>query len=350
MPRRADPRVVWLVIALAAVSERAASAQQAPVPATSDAQRPADGLRTFTIEKPVMAVSPAPLRTRATASKLPRAHDALRATLGVGYVQGADWGADILAAGGVAGTQVVLNALVTKGGQGFALDHGGVSIFDPEAHWRAEAGDLFSPLRGASRGLRFSIPTSNPLRHRAIAVYGPRRSSGEHGTVVSYRDQIEIGRQTLLDAEVASDKSFVLRNRLVLPRVDLEAFYRSAGKRAARDATLSAGVRLWRGVTMNGAIYRDLASADRSAWRNIGVRLPLTHYFDLTLERTYVDTRDSSQTLSAAMGSLVAGQLRAPLGFLLEVILATAAALHVGLRAIDDPARAFGAADAGQAG
>jgi protocatechuate 3,4-dioxygenase beta subunit len=315
MPGSGDLRTVWLALAFAGALTRAAFAQvPVALAPTAPAERPPTDstLRTFIIDKPVQAPEANRLANMtASAYRLPAANETVRATVGLGYVQGADWGTEIIAGGGVAGTQVQLNTLITSGREGFVLDQGALSIFDPDTQWRAEAGDIFSHLRGASRGVRFSLPTSNPGRRPAFAVYGPRAGSPHRTTVVSYRDQLNAGEQTLLDAEIASDKSFLLRNHLSSGRFDLEAFYRSnRSPERARDASVSAGVRLWGGIGLAGGVFQELGSGDGNHWRSVSVRFPLTRFFDLTLERTHAGTASTSQTSSAAMGSLVAGQLR----------------------------------------
>ena len=315
MARSGDLRTVCLALAFAGTLTPSASAQVpvALAPASPAERPPGDStLRTFIIDKPVQSPEASRLANlAASAYRLPAANDTVRATVGLGYVQGADWGTEIIAGGGVAGTQVQLNTLITSGREGFVLDQGSISIFDPEAQWRAEVGDIFSHLRGASRGIRFSLPTAKADRRPAFAVYGPRAGSPHRTTVVSYRDQLNVGEQTLLDAEVASDKSFLLRNRLSSGRFDLEAFYRSnRSPQRARDASVSAGVRLWRGIGVTGGLFQELGSGDGNHWRSVAVRFPLTRFFDLTLERTHAGAESTSHTSSALMGSLIAGQLR----------------------------------------
>src|SRR6185503_17637559 len=105
------------------------------------------GLRTFTIEKP-----PAPdpdeahrqSDLSAAAPRLPQSTDSLLSTVGLGYVQGADWGLTLHSAGGVAGLQVQLESLVTHGFRGAKFDRGSLLVADPDRGWRAEAGDVFS--------------------------------------------------------------------------------------------------------------------------------------------------------------------------------------------------------------
>lgn len=268
-------------------------------------------LRTFRIEKPadLLAIRPAG-EVAVAPPKAPAARESLRTTVGVGYVQGADWGTELLASGAVAGAQVQLNTLVTSGREGLLLDQGSVSVFHPDALWRVEAGDVFSHLRGASRGARVSWAAAGN-RRPAIALYGPRRGMPDRGTVVSYRDQFQLFGQTLLDAEVATDKSYLLRSRLAVSRIELEALYRSQrAPLSSRDASLSGGVTLWRGLSVTGGLFQSVQPTDRSEWRMVALRLPVARFFDLTLERAFAGTGSTAQTTTAVMGSLAAGDLR----------------------------------------
>ena len=305
-------RVPWLALALAAVLTAPAAAQSRADGQSQPAASARDVLRTFSLEKPVApAAQVKAVDARAAAFQAPRSHDSLRTTIGVGYVQGADWGTEILANGGIGGTQVQFHTLLTKGRGGLLFEQGAVSVFHPDSRWRAEAGDLFSHLRGASRGARVSWQTASGHRRPALALYAPRPGSTDATTVVSYRDQIHLADQTLLDAEIASDRSFTLRSRLASPRFEVEGFYRSHRKPAARrDGSVSAGVTLWHGIGVNGGLFRSLEEGDRRDWRTISIRVPLARFFDLTLERAHASTPGSSQTTSAVMGSLAAGQLR----------------------------------------
>ncbi len=314
MARTGDLRTACLALAFAVALTGAASADQVPLAPDTPAERPPtdNTLRTFTIDKPVQPAEATRFSNLSAASyRLPSARETVRATVGLGYVQGADWGTEVIAGGGIAGTQVQLNSLITKGREGFVFDQGTLSVFDPDSQWRIEAGDIFSNLRGASRGARFSLPTSSALRRPAFALYGPRPGSPYRNTVVSYRDQLTAGEQTVLDGEAATDKSFMLRNHFSTRRFEVESFYRSNREPVTvRDTGVSGGVRLWAGIGVTAGFFRELGSGDGNQWRSVAVRFPLTHFFDLTLERTHAGAGTSSQTTSALMGSVVAGQLR----------------------------------------
>ncbi len=233
------------------------------VPAGSPSAQ--DGLRTFILAKPpalidqerhTESVPRAPLR-------LPTAYESVRTTVGLGYVQGADWASEMLAGGAFNGVQLQANALITKGSSGVLFDNGSISLFDPDRQWRVEGGDVFSALRGVSRGARVSWP-SRGGRHPAAAFYGPRPGTPNRPTVVSYRDQIMVGEQTVLDAEVASDKSYLVRSRLATPRYDVDVSYRSNRRPVpGRDASVFASVTMWRGVRRERRTV-PLASGERS--------------------------------------------------------------------------------------
>jgi hypothetical protein len=263
------------------------------------------------IEKPVETVNrtiTTPLRSQ---RRLPPRHESLRTTVGVGYVQGADWGTELMASGSAGGRQVQLQTLITGGREGMLFDSGALSVFDPQARWRAELGDLFSNLRGASRGGRVSWQTAGGRWRPSLAVYGPRRGSGSRATVVAYRDQWQVGRQTLLDAEFASDRSLAIRNRFQLSRLDVETMFRSMkDPSTSRDASLAAGVTLWHGISLNGAVFRAFETSENNDWRTIGVRFPIAKFLSVTLERAHAATPRSSQRTTAAMASVVAGDLR----------------------------------------
>ena len=126
MARTGELRTACLALAFAVALTRAAGRPGALAPDTPSERPPADSsLRTFTIEKPVQPPEPSRFADLAmSAYRLPSQNEAIRATVGLGYVQGADWGTEIIAGGGIAGTQVQLNTLITKGREGSVFDQG----------------------------------------------------------------------------------------------------------------------------------------------------------------------------------------------------------------------------------
>jgi protocatechuate 3,4-dioxygenase beta subunit len=296
-----------LLTAPAAVAQGGATSPMTPPPAGTTA----GSLHIFQLPKPPASVDAPQLRDLPNAPvQAPQTRESLRTMIGVGYVQGADWGSEILAGGMVAGAQVQLNTLITSGREGFMFDSGSLSIFDPNTKWRIEAGDVFSHLRGAALGGRVSWPAAGN-RRPAIALYSPRKGTLDRGTVVTYRDQLQLWGQTLLDAEVASDKSYLLRNRFTISPIEIETFYRRQRVPLdAHDVSVSGGVTLWRGVVASGGIYNSAYDKDRNDWRMLSLRLPISRAFDLTFERAFAGSGETAQTTSAVMANVTAGNLR----------------------------------------
>ena len=315
MPSRLTRRADRVALALVTVClwPTLVGAQAAP---GTTPERPAGSepqLTTFELARPIdptlkpVAPTPVPFPLR----QLPSSRDALRTMVGVGYVQGADWGSELVAGGAVAGVQVQANALVTHGSRGLVFDHGSVMLFEPEARWKLEAGDVFSNLRGAAVGGRVSWRAAAG-RRPSIAVYAPYRGEDDRSTVLAYRDQLVIKGQTLLDGEVASDRSWFLRSRLTLPRLEIETSYRAqTSPRRLEDGSVSASLGLGRGFTVSAGAFRTFAGADPTEWNSVALRVPLGRHMDVTLERAFAGSEMSSQSTFAAMGSISAGNLRA---------------------------------------
>lgn len=267
-------------------------------------------LHTFQIPKP--AGTAAENREPALASiplRPPVSRSSLRTMFGVGYVQGADWGSEILAGGSVAGAQVQFNTLLTRGREGLLFDQASLSVSDADGGWRVEAGDIFSHLKGAALGGRVSWGVGR--RRPAIAIYGPGRVSEDGLSVVSYRDQLVVRGRTLLDAEVASDRSYLLRSRIATSRLEVEGFFRQErGRISRRDSSIAGAVTLWRGVSVTAGLFNADDSRGGNQSRTMAVRFPVSKSIDLTVERASADAGGMSSTTSAAMAALSAGNLR----------------------------------------
>lgn len=269
-------------------------------------------LHVFEVPKPVVAAPTAPHRAGAGAPPvLPKAHDSLTLRLGAGYVQGADWGTDVSASGAFAGAQLQFSTLLTGARGRASVEQGSFLIHHPSDGWRFEAGDLFSHLRGAGLGGRFSWRARGG-RRPSLAILAPRFSlQPQRKTVISYRDQLVIGAQTILDTEVASDRSYLVRSHFVLPRLALETAFRSQPEPLPRrEASIAASAYLWRRLSFTASGFRSTHSGDRSYWSSLSVRFPLAPGIDLTLERGYAGSGTGEQTTMAAMGSVRSGPFR----------------------------------------
>jgi hypothetical protein len=275
---------------------------QAPPP-------PDPALRTFHLPKPVLPAASSSALQPAGPVRTPASHETLRTMVGVGYVEGADWGVEVRSDGSFAGAQVQLNTLVTRGREGWLFDHGRISVFQPDSRWHVEAGDLFSHLGGVQFGARVAVKAG--ARRPSVAVYGSRRGMPDRPLVVSYRDQLVLAGQTVLDAEVASDRSYLLRNRLSFSRFDVESLYRSRRDPSPiRHVGVSGGVRLGRGISLYAGVNDASGVRESGQWRTVALRVPLWRSIDLTLERAFAAGRDTAQTTTAAMASVAAGDLR----------------------------------------
>jgi hypothetical protein len=228
---------------------------------------------------------------------------------GLGYVQHADWGAEVGAAGAIGGLDLQLDSLITYGNQGAQFDHGTASLADPMRNWRVDAGDLFSDLRGPVRGGRFTWRVTNRWQP-SLAIDTPRPGSLDQRTLLVYHDGFRAG-PVGVDGELAQDKSFFLRSRLsTLKRFDVETSYRRGfAPVELRDAGVQIGFRMWKNVSVSAGTFRSDRPADRNDWRTFAVHVPLSHLFGLTLERAFTHTSQSSDVLSAAMVDVHAGSL-----------------------------------------
>jgi hypothetical protein len=227
-------------------------------------------------------------RTRASDIRLPRQHDVLRLTTGIGYLQGRDWGGDIAGSGKINGMQTDINAFVTAGPLGFEPRSGHVSIFSPGGTWRGEGGDLYSDLFGLARGARLSWSPGQRWTP-SVSVYVPRHEVGANGaTVLAYRDRFQLLTRVRVGGELTSDGAAFFQGQYASPRFDLTSFYRfTRGPISGHDKGVSGGLNLGRGVAVSGAARLSDAVGDSSAWQLASIRLPLSRQANVTLERTW---------------------------------------------------------------
>lgn len=284
----------------------------APAPAEDAIATAVTALSTFTLEKPksTAEVSLAPVALGAPVFS-PTRHESLRTTVGVGYVQGADWGSELQAMGSISGVQVQWDSLVTQGRGGTRVERGSLMLLDPDRRWRAEAGDLFSYIGGASVGGRVSWEARG-RRRPAIAAFMPKHQSRDRGVIASYRDQWRLGDQTPLDLEIATDKSYVAATRWALGRFDAEMTYRQIGSGENRviDRGAAIGLEVARGLAINVTGLRTDDREGRSEWLSAGVRMPVTRWLELGLERTLSSTGDVRSRGAAARVGFISNEFR----------------------------------------
>src|SRR5205823_10396663 len=127
-------------------------------------------------------------------------HQTMRSGIALGYVQGADWAADLNAVGKVLGLNSDFTSFVTMGPQGLNVRSGRFSLTDSERGWGLEAGQLFTDLRGLARGVRGSWRLAN--NQSSLSFY---RRDSHHDATVSFGDELRHSHHVVVGAEVASD-------------------------------------------------------------------------------------------------------------------------------------------------
>lgn len=267
-------------------------------------------LRTFTLDKPASERTPFENRDAQPLPdpELPDGRDVLRSTIGLGYVQGADWGLDLQSTGAVAGFALRTDALVTQGIRGTTVERGSIMVGDPDAGWRLEAGDIFSPLYGASRGARFAWG-SRRVEH-TVGVFTSRYRSAERPVVGAYRGRIRLAERVTFDTEIATSGAVMVGSGFTVRRLSLEASWRHIGGAApTSDRAIWASWALGP-MTVGGGLVRSEADGDRSHWNVVSVRFPLARWLDIGLERTFSSYSDVATATTAFMADVDAGRLR----------------------------------------
>ena len=240
---------------------------------------------------------------------LPPMRQAMRTGIGLGYVQGADWAADINSTGKVLGVNADLTTFVTVGRQGSHVRSGRVSLVDPELGWGLEAGQLFTDLRGLAKGVRGSWRSSN---HQSTLSFYTR--DNRHESTVSYREEVRLSQHALVGGEVASDGSLFARAQTFFRKIGVDTYFRKqTGKQATQDRGVSAAYDVWRGITLRGSVRlsaAEAATAESTDFRLLAVRVPFSRGVDVTFERNWLSSERSDVSGSAVIFHVPAGPLR----------------------------------------
>jgi hypothetical protein len=265
-------------------------------------------LRQFTLPKPKSvdasaAIAPAP---RAQTTLPPP--DRLQGSIGVGYVQNADWATELRASGSFAGFHVDLHSMTTTGPAHTVFDQGTLSVTSPTSRWTVDAGDLFSPLAGVGRGARVSW-TARGDRRPSLSISMPRRPFEIRPTLLTYRDRFAVGTHAWLDGEIASDGSHLLAAQTTIGRVNLDASDRHRLTPRGRDVNVGGGVEIWRGVRAHAALTQSWRDDQRSRWRIAGLRVPIGG-FDIGIEHTLSSDDGVRSSASAVTGGGLVGGMR----------------------------------------
>lgn len=260
-----------------------------PRPARSSASAVAGAWQVFTVpkteaERAESQLDPFTPRARPVTNVLPPAHDRLQTAVAVGYVPGADWASELSARGTVYGIRTQFHTITTIGPEGLRYQSGQLALTDADYGWSANAGDLFSDIRGLRRGLRLTWDRAG--RHQpAVALYLPASATGSQKTVLAYRDELRAWRGATIGGEVLSDGSLFVRARQGARRWDTEASYRyAAAPYAGTDLSWFGSYDLWRGFVVRASTRSSHSPADRGSGRAVALRIPLPAGFSFTYE------------------------------------------------------------------
>ncbi len=174
----------------------------------------ADGWQEFSVEKTPQqkaesdSEEPVPAtmvgRGPFSGARLPDEHDKIHLGVGLGYVQGTDFGSEITATGRFAGVQVNFGTLLTAGEKGIRPSTGHLYLVDNDSNRSAEAGMLVSDLWGQAQGLRYSWLT-NAGQTPSMSLYVKSRGAQGSQNVMAFSNAFTLGRSLSLGGEVASN-------------------------------------------------------------------------------------------------------------------------------------------------
>lgn len=277
VPLAAAAGLAGLALALAPAAKRADLTEAG---AASPSLSAPGGWQALSLPKPA---SPTPQAETPPAAAgldgipLDRARESLRFSLGLGHVLGYDWGGEITAAGSVRGLETRLAGFLTAGPAGIELYSGHAALSDPESGWGAEAGDLFSHIRGSAQGLRLQ------RRSNALSLYLPDPRGGTEDAVLAFQGEAGLGERAAIGGELATDGSWLLRGNLRREPLSLFGYYRQASG-SGPGLGLSASLDLVRGVSLQGGWSRSGEGDAAIEWSHASLRLPLRRGLDLTVE------------------------------------------------------------------
>jgi hypothetical protein len=317
-PLRVENRSVYLPAATAAALagltltlDREAMIARLERPADHGDQAAPAGWSTFSIAKPRGSAASQTVDADVGAAApdlLPPAHDSLRAGAAVTHVLGADWGAELDAAGRWNGFDTRLTGHATQGTAGLEMTHGFFGLYQPEK-WGVEAGNLFSEIWGSAVGVRWLGRERGGAGARpAFSLYLPVGPGASGGTVLAVAEELALGRSSLLGGELATDGSWLLRGHYQRGRFGLFAFGREAagsglGMGAGGSLELPAGLGLQ-------ADWNHSGGAEAIDSRDLALLLHLGRGGELTLEGTAATGERTRQDTAALRYGLTLGPAR----------------------------------------
>lgn len=280
--------------------------------ARGSSEKLADGWEALVMPKPAEArAKPSALGNGPATPKafLPPSHDRLRTSIGLGYVQGTDFGTELLAFGKFRGVSMQFGMLATYGSEGLRPSSGLLQLKDNECGWLGEGGGLFSEIFGTAYGVRYAHRFGRD-HWPALSLYVSSPNSNLGNATLALRDEVQLTKTLAIGGEVASNSSYFGKIRLLPGRFSLHAYGRSSPRDEANGMGFFASYDIGKGLYLFGGASRSASGANSTGWRSISLRAPLTRQIGLTLEHTLNLSDTANNTISALMADFPLGPVR----------------------------------------
>ncbi|MCL6518268.1 MAG: carboxypeptidase regulatory-like domain-containing protein [Armatimonadetes bacterium] len=268
-----------------------------PIPGLNEQNDIGDGWRALIIPKPRAQQKNMPQLTKNKLSSinLPPTKEKLNIGVGIGHVQGFDWGFELTANGKVWGGETDLWALVTKGNQGTRLHNSHFRWLDKEGGRGFEGGDLYSEIWGLVKGIRYTWDAGG--RWPYLGAYMKTEKTTNPEAIVTYRDAVRLNEYVQLNGEIATDESRYLSVRCDRDPFEVYAFLRHLPSGFGHSSGIFASVQ----ITPTTSIFYGYSSStdandQESLFRTLGLRFPLLKRWALTLDRTEHKVLNQSST------------------------------------------------------
>jgi hypothetical protein len=239
---------------------------------------------------------------------LPPTHESLRFNVGVGYVQGADFGVDLSGYGRAAGQDVQLNGLLTGGRQGLRINGGRLVLRNGDSGSEAAFGNVQSDIWGFANGATFTRRIGAD-HFQSLAFYLPGNRYQNRNPVLAVRDERSIGKHLRVGGEAATDGSFLLKARWNSRPWSLDTYYRSTSERTLDGLGAYIGYEFGRGWDVHGSFTQSGTAAQRSHDISVGMTIPLRRGVQMTLEHTQGRTTGTQTMLDAVTLALPVGPI-----------------------------------------
>ena len=272
----------------------------------------AAGWQGFTLEKPAseQEAKEAPEDGRRAAPfvpLLPGSQDRLRFDLGLGLASDAGPAMELTAEGRYLGANVRFASQMTLTASGLRA-RGARFLWEDQAMGKSlEAGSLYSDLWGGVSGVRFAWKAGKE-NWPAVSLYEKPTTASR--SVVAFRDDFHPLRYLWIGGEVATDGSLCWQGRFHLKRWEGAFYSRHLTGASGGNSGGLFSYDLGRGIGLYADISQSRDSQSRSEWRSVGLRLPVSRFADVTLERSLSRTDLSSSRSDAVIVSLPLGPLR----------------------------------------